>query len=76
MERPNGHRCVALVNIRALRDRRGNIQGAINRFQDVVEAKRMEDHIRECERHLRNLLEAMPAAIYTTDAAGRINFLQ
>lgn len=41
---------------------------------DVTETKHMEDRIRESERHMRNVLEALPAAVYTTDAAGRITF--
>jgi PAS domain-containing protein len=39
MERPDGTRVTALVNIRALRDQRGNIQGAINCFQDISGAQ-------------------------------------
>lgn len=35
MERPDGTRFTALVNIRPLKDHRGNIQGAINCFQDT-----------------------------------------
>lgn len=41
---------------------------------DVTDAKRLEDRIRESERQLREVLEALPAAVYTTDAEGRINF--
>ncbi|WLH15106.1 PAS domain S-box protein [Pseudomonas hefeiensis] len=41
---------------------------------DVTVAQRMESQIRESERHMRNLLEALPAAVYTTDAQGRITF--
>ena len=43
-------------------------------IQDVTEAKRMEDRILQSERHMRELLEALPAAVYTTDAEGRITF--
>ena len=35
IERPDQSRITALVNIRTLRDAHGNIQGAINCFQDV-----------------------------------------
>ncbi len=41
---------------------------------DVTLAQLMESQIRESERHMRNLLEALPAAVYTTDAQGRITF--
>jgi PAS domain-containing protein len=43
-------------------------------LQDVTDAKRMEDRIRESEQHMRDLLEGLPAAVYTTDANGRITF--
>ncbi|PSO09976.1 MULTISPECIES: PAS domain S-box protein [unclassified Sphingobium] len=43
-------------------------------IQDVTTAKLLEDRLREGERHLRNLLEAMPAAVYTTDAEGHVTF--
>lgn len=42
--------------------------------QDVTTTKLMEDRLRENEQRMRDLLEALPAAIYTTDANGRINF--
>jgi PAS domain S-box-containing protein len=43
-------------------------------LQDVSEAKQMEDQLRASERHLRDILEALPAAVYQTDAQGRITF--
>src|SRR5437763_839571 len=43
MGRPDGSRFVALVNIRPLRDRGGNIQGEINCFQDVSCHRSMEE---------------------------------
>jgi PAS domain S-box-containing protein len=43
-------------------------------IQDVTAAQYLEDRLREGERHLRNLLEALPAAVYTTDAEGHITF--
>jgi PAS domain S-box-containing protein len=58
-----------------------SVRGTDGRFlygvrvtQDVTTAKQMEDRLRESEQRLRDLLEALPAAIYTTDASGRINF--
>ncbi|MFJ3463402.1 PAS domain S-box protein [Achromobacter spanius] len=41
---------------------------------DVTERKELEGKIRSGERHLRDLLESLPAAVYTTDAQGRITF--
>ena len=36
--------------------------------------KRIEETLRDRARRFRELLEALPAAVYTTDAAGRITF--
>ncbi len=41
---------------------------------DVTRQNEMEEKVRTGERQLRELLEAIPAAIYTTDAQGRITF--
>lgn len=62
------------VHSSSVRDSAGRFRYGVRIIQDVTEAKRMEDRIRESERHMRNLLEAMPAAVYTTDAEGRIAF--
>jgi PAS domain S-box-containing protein len=43
IERPDGSRGIALVNIEAIEDREGNIVGAVNCFQDVTERKLAED---------------------------------
>jgi PAS domain S-box-containing protein len=41
---------------------------------NVVDLHQPADRAAERERRFRGLLEALPAAIYTTDAAGRITF--
>ena len=43
IERPDGSRIVASVQIDTLKDRYGRVQGAINCFQDITERKRTED---------------------------------
>jgi PAS domain S-box-containing protein len=58
----------------SVRDAAGQFLYGVRVVQDVTEAKRMEDQIRDSERHMRNLLEALPAAVYTTDPNGRITF--
>jgi PAS domain S-box-containing protein len=55
-------------------DADGRFRYGVRVVQDVTEAKRIEDRIRESERYMRNLLEALPAALYTTDEKGRITF--
>jgi PAS domain S-box-containing protein len=41
---------------------------------DITEAKKAQDELAERESHFRQLLDALPAAIYTTDAKGIITY--
>ena len=41
---------------------------------DITERKRAEDRLQESERKMRELLGALPAAIYVTDAEGHITY--
>src|SRR5258707_6255717 len=43
IERPDGVRGIALVDIEAVKDSAGNIVGAVNCFQDITERKRSEE---------------------------------
>jgi len=74
IERPDGSRIIALVNIEPLRDGKGAIIGAVNCFQDISDRKRAEAALQETEQQSRALFDALPAAVYTTDAEGRITF--
>ena len=95
VERPDGSRIVAVVNIEPIEDDAGLVVGAVNCFHDItdrkraelgqalalqrgedltVELKRERDSLRESEDQVRALLDAQPAAIYRTDAAGRITY--
>jgi PAS domain S-box-containing protein len=58
----------------AVRDAEGRFRFGVRVIQDVTNAQNMEDRLRQSERHMRDLLEALPAAVYTTDAQGRITF--
>lgn len=58
----------------SVRDAAGRFLYGVRVAQDVTATKQMEDRLREGEQRMRDLLEALPAAIYTTDAEGRINF--
>jgi PAS domain S-box-containing protein len=62
------------LTISPMRDRSGRIVGASKIARDISEPKRAEAALRGSERRLQDLLEAIPAAIYTTDAAGKITY--
>ena len=72
IEQPGGQRLTALVNIVALKDSDGRVNGAINCFKDISDRKRAEAALQDSERRFREMIDALPAAIYTTDAEGRI----
>lgn len=45
IERPDGLRGIALVDIEAVKDSDGNVVGAVNCFQDITERKQIETQI-------------------------------
>jgi PAS domain S-box-containing protein len=55
-------------------DSAGRIIAASKIARDITGQKRAEADLRDSERRLRELLAAIPAAIYTTDAAGKITY--
>jgi PAS domain S-box-containing protein len=67
IERPDGLRGIALVDIEAVRDSSGNIVGAVNCFQDITERKRSEAQIvslaREAEHRTKNILSTVLATV-------------
>jgi PAS domain S-box-containing protein len=74
IERPDGSRVVALVNIEPLRDGSGRVVGAVNSFLDVTDDLHARQQMRDAEGRMRELLGAIPIALYTTDAEGRITY--
>lgn len=74
IERPDGSRVTAMVHISPIKDAAGRLLGAINCFHDVSELRNAQQALREREQWYHGLLEALPAAIYTTDTTGRITF--
>jgi PAS domain S-box-containing protein len=89
IERPDGLRGIALVNIEAIKDVDGNIVGAVNCFQDITERKRSEAQIvnlaHEAEHRTKNILSTVLATVRLSRAdtaddfkeliEGRINAL-
>jgi PAS domain S-box-containing protein len=72
IERPDGTRITVLVNIDPVRDAEGRLVGAVNVFHDTTALKQSEETLRESERRFREMIDALPAAIYTTDAEGHL----
>jgi PAS domain S-box-containing protein len=72
--RPDGAVQYVDVLSSSVRDAAGKFRYGVRVTQDVTESKYLEDRIRRSEQHMRDLLEALPIAVYTTDAQGRINF--
>src|SRR6185295_10925865 len=72
IERPDGLRGIALVDIEALKDSGGNIVGAVNCFQDITERKQAEEHTEllahEVDHRAKNLLALMQATVRLTQA--------
>jgi PAS domain S-box-containing protein len=62
------------LTISPIRDRFGRVIGASKIARDITERKLAENRLQESEQRLQELLAAMPAAIYTTDAQGRITY--
>jgi PAS domain S-box-containing protein len=57
IERPDGLRGIALVDIEAVKDSDGNIVGAVNCFQDITERKQADEALRSAEQTLRDFVE-------------------
>ena len=74
LERANGSRIRCSLNTAPLRDEHGEIAGAMTCFQPVASQKYITLPGDDRDRRYQELLEALPAAIYTTDAVGKITF--
>jgi PAS domain S-box-containing protein len=55
-------------------DKAGHIIGASKIARDITDQKRAEAALRDSERRLQDILAAIPAAVYTTDSAGKITY--
>ena len=68
IERPDGSQVTVLVNIRPLKNERGEITGAINCFVDITERKRAE----EARGRLAAIVESSDDAMITKTLNGTI----
>jgi PAS domain S-box-containing protein len=62
------------LTVSPIRDCNGRITGASKIARNITERKRAETAVRDSERRLQDLLSTIPAAIYTTDAEGRVTY--
>jgi PAS domain S-box-containing protein len=62
------------LTVSPVKDDRGRIIGASKIARDITERKLTEAKLRDYERQLEELIAAIPAAIYTTDAEGKITY--
>jgi PAS domain S-box-containing protein len=62
------------LTVSPMRDENGRVTGASKIARDISERRRAENTVRESERKLQELFSSLPAAIYTTDAGGRITY--
>jgi PAS domain S-box-containing protein len=62
------------LTVSPVRDLNGRIIGASKIARDITDKKRAEKALKDSERRLQELIAAIPAAIYTTDAEGRITY--
>ena len=74
IERPDGGRLTILASADPLLDPLGHVAGVIACIQDATPLKHEQQAKRTAETRSRDILEALPAAVYTTDSAGRITF--
>ena len=75
IERPDGSRITVLVNIRPLKNQRGELTGAINCFIDISERKQTEARhallAREVQHRSKNLLSVIQSIAARSMAIGR-----
>jgi PAS domain S-box-containing protein len=72
--RKDGRIIWVAVTSSAVRDAAGRFRYGIRVMRDITAQRRAQEALAASERRFRELLEALPAAVYTTDAAGRVTF--
>jgi PAS domain S-box-containing protein len=60
------------LTVSPVRDSTGQIVGASSIARDITDKIRATEALRERDRQFREMIDALPVAIYTTDAIGRL----
>ena len=63
IERPDGTRITVIVNIRPLKNQRGEIIGAINCFYDISQRKQAEEALQSAHDELESLVQRRTASL-------------
>jgi PAS domain S-box-containing protein len=72
VERPDGSRIYALVNVEALREYAGTLVGAVSCLQDITEHKRIEAGLRKSREDLDDFFEKAAVAMHWVGPDGII----
>ena len=72
MERADGSRFFAVVNIDPIHDGAGNVIGAVNAFRDITEIKEAEQAVRHSERELSDFFENASIGLHWVGPDGAI----
>ncbi|NRP87311.1 Blue-light-activated histidine kinase 1 [Ensifer adhaerens] len=73
-QRKDGALMEISLTISPIRDDHGRVIGASKIARDITDRKAAEAKLRSNEQQMKDLLAAIPAAIYTTDANGKITY--
>jgi PAS domain S-box-containing protein len=75
VERPDGTRRIAIINIEIIQGDDGHLLGAVNIFHDITEQKQSAEALRKSEQGFRQLANAMPQIVWTAGSDGQIDYL-
>ncbi len=60
------------LSVSPIADGRGQVVGASKTARDITARKRADAALQESERRFREMVDALPVAVYTTDVEGRL----
>jgi PAS domain S-box-containing protein len=73
-QRKDGTRIDVSLTVSPIRDAAGRITGASKIARDISERRVYERKLIDSEKQLQDLIASIPAAIYTTDADGKVTY--